>query len=134
MTPMQSTEFHILEELLGRLDQPVIREEFARRMTLLHDQIRENFSAASMLLYQELRDRAGDGAGRFLPSFYESKDLDFWFYKDPSDPSVVIGMAMKHLHEGNRGRATQLLRRIAASRFRQRDLASECLKRYLREN
>ena len=131
---MISTEFQIVEQLLDRLDQPVIREEFARRMTLLHDAIRGRFSAASMLLYQEIRDRTGDKAGRCLPSFYESDDLDRRFYKDPSDPCVVIGMAMKLLHEGNEERSARLLRRIAASRFRQRDFAAECLKTYFREN
>jgi hypothetical protein len=134
MTIMRSTEFNFLEQLLDRLDDPVAREEFARRMVLLHEEIRTGFSAASMLLYQELRSRAGDRVGRWLPSFYESSDLDQWFYDDPSDPSVVIGIAMKHLHEGDRKRAAHLLRRVASSGFRQRDLASECLLRHFQQN
>jgi hypothetical protein len=68
-------------------------------------------------------------------SLQESCTLVGWdffeqeFQKDPSRADVVIGLALGKIKAGEVDRGRQLLRRVAASGFKERDLARQILGR-----
>jgi hypothetical protein len=53
------------------------------------------------------------------------------FQKDPSRSDIVVGLAFAKIKTRNVGRGRHLLRRIAASGFRERDLARQLLGRFV---
>ena len=76
-----------------------------------------------------LIESCGDHVSQELTSFYDCNFLDDYFWADPSDFSIVLGLAMKKLEHGETGRAMQLLERVASSRYREHTLARMFLKK-----
>jgi len=123
-TYMQSQKFTALAQLLAQIESEQPRQEFVGLMWQIFEELRSNFSVSSLLLYQELHERARAARSDIeLPSFYQDEFLDESFRTDPSDFAIVFGLAMKHISNGNLKRARQLLTRIANSGYKQRHLA-----------
>ncbi|MDT8853517.1 hypothetical protein RNZ50_00415 [Paracoccaceae bacterium Fryx2] len=67
---------------------------------------------------------------RSLQEAFTLAGWDFFeeeFRKDPSRPDIAIGLAVARIRAGDIGRGRHLLRRVAASGFRERDLARQLL-------
>jgi thioredoxin-like negative regulator of GroEL len=121
---MKSQKFTALAQLLDQIETEDPRQKFVGLMWQVFEELRSNFSVSSLLLYQELLDRAKAAYPDIeLPSFYQDEFLDESFRTDPSDFAIVYGLAMKNISNGNLKRARQLLTRIATSGYKQRDLA-----------
>jgi hypothetical protein len=121
---MKSQKFTALAQLLDQIETEEPRQKFVGLMWQVFEELRSNFSVSSLLLYQEILDRAKAAQPDIkIPSFYQDEFLDESFHTDPSDFAIVYGLAMKNISNGNLKRARQLLTRIATSGYKQRDLA-----------
>ena len=62
-----------------------------------------------------------------LSSFNLTKFLEAEFKKDPSRFDITLALALNNLNRGHRNRGIQLLKRVAASGYRERLPAKKCL-------
>jgi hypothetical protein len=137
----KSQKFRSIGTLLDRMsdgDHDLCSQVIERLNDLYHEIINANkFSVFSMILYQIYQSRfdliSGKTSKKRVPSFFENDFLENQFLLDPSNYSIVLGIAIKKLQIGDQIRARQLFQRVANSRYREHTLAKNYLSRFFKE-
>jgi hypothetical protein len=128
----------MIEWLLFRLaeGEHQLGRQIVERLNRMHQDIcvAPRFSASAMLRYSRHRsefNRLSKGLfASMIPDFFGDDYLDLRFAANPSDFGVVLALACKAREAGESARAAQLFKRVANSRFRERELATHLLRKH----
>ena len=119
-----------------RQDESALTSDLLRKvLESLRDRLMLTYCVHAFVAYERYLDIFSIRLGnRSLQESFTLAGWDFFeqeFQKDPSRSDIVIGLAVAKIRNQDVARGKHLLRRIAASGFKERDLARQLLGRFV---